>query len=146
MTDAYADLVFAWGHARIGDHSRVAELIASSRMTLGATKDPVHAWLRDTRIDQATRGAAFETPLQSSYRMRRAGLDAVKRYKIDVLLERLRILDPLQSVDAIANFSNRAQQPMLGALLAVADRGKRADDSRRSSRAWSRPGTRSTPR
>jgi hypothetical protein len=73
-TAAYADLMFAWAAARLGDAGHAAEWRAPAIAALTATGDPVHQWLASAfafRIDEALAGRAhggdWPRPVQEGY-------------------------------------------------------------------------------
>ena len=110
-TRALADLVLAFGLARVGDADGAGGLV---REGLGALKknDAVVGWLGrafDRRVGQALEGKA-EGPLPADLMAQLDGMgqsgdgarqrdDKISRYKIDRIREHSRILEPLENVD-----------------------------------------------
>jgi hypothetical protein len=105
-TAAYADLMFAWAAARLGDAGHAAEWRAPAVAALTATGDPVHEWLASAfayRIDEALAGRAhggdWPTAVHEGYahsfsveddRVRRLGY----RYVADQFRALYRVLEP----------------------------------------------------
>ncbi|MGE0870836.1 MAG: hypothetical protein AB7P03_19875 [Kofleriaceae bacterium] len=113
LTNAYGELVFGYGFARLGREERAKALVATATKALAALQsDPVHAYLvgaYSARIDQAIASLPAETPLPEPLGAQLAALDRVGRYKVDRLREASRILEPLERPDAIGAFSKREQ-------------------------------------
>jgi len=116
-TEVYVDLMFAWGHARLGqveagrcliDRARVSRQLAlTSPIERRAAK--VHDWLVDAllyRIKQATTGLAHDGPLPRGLveelpeiRKSMKDRDRDTRYAIDIVRYVSRILEPSERVD-----------------------------------------------
>ncbi|HEY8506170.1 MAG TPA: hypothetical protein VIL46_16405, partial [Gemmataceae bacterium] len=101
-TRAYADLMLAWGLARLGEHHASAGWVrqAAEVLSLG---DPVHAFLLaafEYRIRQVQEGRPPRGPLPAGLLAGLAAMPDDARYKIDKLRERSRILEPSEAVDA----------------------------------------------
>src|SRR5262245_31656486 len=107
-TQAYVDLMFAWGHARIGDVKTAEELLTDAGRRLHATEDPAHLWLLDYfiyRIEQALSGAPHSGAEPERLLTRLKSIDEARvaqnsfRYTADRLRELSRILEPDDGVD-----------------------------------------------
>jgi hypothetical protein len=101
FTQAYADLAFAWGLARLGEGHRCAELLRRSE-TMLARHDEVHRILLDAyahRIRQAADARANAGPLPAELLVKLDGLGPVERYKVDWLRRQSRILEPDERID-----------------------------------------------
>jgi hypothetical protein len=110
---AYADLILAWGLARLGERIACQELIVSARRELPAG-DPVHEFLADAyafRAQQALEGKPHLGPLDAVLLGRLADLDSSERsdpaprevgsiYKIGRLRQASRILEPEERIGA----------------------------------------------
>jgi cellulose synthase operon protein C len=117
-TRAYVDLMFAWGHARLGEADTVRQLVAEAAQRLHPSPDPtnpfpqvdaVHAWLLDAftfRIEEAIAGRPHGGPWPAESIRRLEGMDepnrtnqASRRYVVDRLRQLSRILEPAAEVD-----------------------------------------------
>lgn len=99
-TQAYADLMIAWGLSRLGENNEADRLRELSAHALPES-DPIHGALRaifDHRLHEARENqAAAALPLRC-----RAHLDSLgrnERYQVDWLLHHSRILEPLERID-----------------------------------------------
>jgi hypothetical protein len=102
-TAAFADLMFAWGHARLGDASQARALTDPAVATLMATGDAVHAWAAaglQYRIDQAMAGyphaGGWPMPLVERFDHLDddRGLAPSRRYVVTRLRQWYRIVEP----------------------------------------------------
>jgi hypothetical protein len=122
-TRPLADLIFAYGLARLGDADAAARILASALQSL-AKGDTVVTWLGyafEYRIQQATEGKAAAGPLPLDL-MRRlnqlgeAGTEAARveqktvRYKIDRLRKLSRVLEPHEKVDPYRHWHGRLDE------------------------------------
>jgi hypothetical protein len=103
---AYADLILAWGIARLGERTASQEWIAAARAAL-PPDDPIHSLLVDAyalRAHQALEGLPHRGPLPSEWRRRRADLLASATsdaaFKVDRLRQYSRILEPEEHIRA----------------------------------------------
>lgn len=123
-TSAYVDLMFAWGHARLGDADTAQRLFAQAAELLypmadTATPyppvDPIHAWLLDAfrfRIEEATAGHPSGGPWSAELVRR---LDASDRarpasqfshwYVVDRFRAVSRILEPVEEINPYAGWT-----------------------------------------
>jgi hypothetical protein len=67
----YSDLLFAYGHAKLGEETPAGELMGQARKVIAQTEDPVHAFLGDAfafRVTEALggRGAGLYPPSSPS--------------------------------------------------------------------------------
>jgi hypothetical protein len=103
FTAAYADLILAYGLARLGEYGSCSELTARAADVLTAPADPVHEFLLAAfrhRIDQAVSGKPGRGPLPPELLDRLGALRGDDwAYKAGVLRGRSRILEPAGSVD-----------------------------------------------
>src|SRR5262245_54011644 len=112
-TQAYVDLMFAWGRARLGDAPAARALMAEAESSLRVSPGPAHLWLLDAftfRIEQANagqpHGASWPALLQSRLNdlrnppLRWAG--PADCYIVDRLRSRSRILEPFECVNPYA--------------------------------------------
>jgi hypothetical protein len=98
-TQAYADLILAWGLTRFAEHT-AADQVRRQGLA-GLSEHPVHAWLRDAfeyRIAQVREGRPPRGPLPAALLARLAALP--DRYAIDKFREHSRILEPTTQVSA----------------------------------------------
>jgi hypothetical protein len=145
FTDAYVDLMFAWGHARLGDADTAGQLVAKARERLHTYPDEYkryprddfsRAWLLDAflfRIDEAssgrTHGGPWPTTLSEPLKAiadDRANPNRVRGYVVDRLRQLSRVLEPVEQVDPYRPWKRNVPLPLqsLHDLLAAG----RADD------------------
>src|SRR5262249_37321894 len=101
LTKAYADLIFAFGLARMGEDSESRKLQQAAEKVLDV-KDPVHAFLWQAysyRIDQGIQRKPHGGPLPTELLERLERLETRPRYAIDRLRQHSRVLDPHEHVD-----------------------------------------------
>src|SRR5918995_3400283 len=107
-TGAYVDLMFAFGHARLGDEAAARQLTAAAAVTLGSANHPIHTWLFDAyryRIEQAIAGGSHEGPLPVGLLRSYAGMDedraseSSRRYAVDRVRQISRILERDEVID-----------------------------------------------
>ena len=100
-TQAYADLLIAWGLNRLGETNESGRLLDIARRTLPAS-DAIHGILGDVfdwRLQEA-REQHSAASLPTSLLTRIESLNTNDRYQVDLLRQHLRILDPLEQIDA----------------------------------------------
>jgi hypothetical protein len=105
-TEAYIDLMFAYGLARLGAGLRASTLVQSADATL-KDQDPVHRLLLEAfvfRIERARVGQWLEKFPSSWYQaidefVSANAVERSNRYLIDRLREKSRILEPVDKVD-----------------------------------------------
>src|SRR6187402_3520094 len=101
-TQAYVDLMFAWGHARLGDAETARRLVAEAERWLRRTGDRAHTWLLDAfiyRIEQAItnrphQGLLPPELLDSLERIDEDRRGMSCRYVVDRMRQSSRILEP----------------------------------------------------
>ena len=142
-TAGLADLMFAYGHARLGDADECNRLLRSG---LGALKsnDPVPKLLGrafDSRVRQALAGKAGVGPLPDDLmaKLDRMGKDGSEeqqkrekseRYVVDRLREHSRILEPHEKIDPYRYWYGHTQDPLsleLAELVDLQDRDALAE-------------------
>jgi hypothetical protein len=106
-TNAYAEIMLAFGLARLGEDRVCGELLQSARSWLekrAGDQNPVHAVLLDAfeyRIHQALTGKAVGGPLPPEQMAAISkDLNQNMRYKVDRMRMRSRILEPHEKIDA----------------------------------------------
>jgi len=102
FTSAYADMMIAWGLARLGEKSESQRLRDEAVAALDS-RDPVHAFLRDAfdrRISQARDGSHGSGQLPDDLRQRLDELAPDDRYRVDRLRQHSRILGPGEEINA----------------------------------------------
>src|SRR4051812_37126717 len=120
-TRAYVDLMFAWGHARLGDAETARQLVREAAERLhptpeAANSDPAHAWLLDAftfRIEEAIAARPHGGPRPAGLARRRDAIDgqnrtnqSSRRYVVDRLRQASRILEPSDEVDPYAPWAS----------------------------------------
>jgi hypothetical protein len=106
-TQAYVDLMFAWGHARLGAKEPAWELVAEAADVLRVSQDAAHEWLLTAfshRIEAAIAGHAHAGPLPAALTDELTGVDDRRRlvslkYVVDRMRQLSRILEPDERVD-----------------------------------------------
>jgi hypothetical protein len=113
-TNAYAELMLAFGLARLGEDQMCRQLMSNARTWLDSRRGPqekVHDVLRDAfeyRIHQALTGKPVAGPLpQEQLEYVAKQLDHNMRYKVDRMRMRSRILEPDEKIDAFRTFYAR---------------------------------------
>ena len=138
-TLALADLMFAFGHARLGDADESDRLLRSGLGGLKAT-DPVLKLLGrafEHRIRQALEGKAGAGPLPDDLmatldRMGKEGGDAqrkqekTERYVVDRLREHSRILEPHEKIDPYRHWYGPSRDGLSRELAELVDLQDRA--------------------
>lgn len=106
-TCAYADLMLAWGLARLGEYGESDRLSKQARKALPADS-PVHSMLSKAfafRIQQAEQGKLPSTPMPEEWQAALERLATAPRhlgsarYFIDRFRARSRILEPVEDID-----------------------------------------------
>jgi hypothetical protein len=151
-TQAYKDLMFAFGLARLGEVGVCHRLKHQASEVLGQ-RDEVHSFLLQAftyRVEQALAGNAHSGPLppeQLEYlqdmveRGKQSSEEKVKPYKVDRLRESSRILEPHERIDAYrtwrANTDDLARE--LATLFGVPDRQQLEEGIAKLLKAQRRP-------
>ncbi|MBL8795895.1 MAG: hypothetical protein JNM56_18480, partial [Planctomycetia bacterium] len=131
-TQAYKDLMFAFGMARLGEANEARRVQEAARLVLAEQKDEVHDFLLSAycfRIDQALAGKPHSGPLpaaQMEALQKKLKDDRFKLFKVDRLRASSHILEPQEQVDAYrswrANVDELAKE--LSRLFQLSDRGE----------------------
>jgi hypothetical protein len=106
-TQAYVDLMFAWGHARLGDEATARRLVAEAEERLRPTGNRAHTWLLDAftyRIEQAIANRPHEGALPPGLIESLKSIDddrrgPSRRYVVDRMRQASRILEPDAEID-----------------------------------------------
>jgi hypothetical protein len=101
LTAAYADLIFAFGLARLGEVTASEQAVAQAKEVL-VNRDDVHDFLLeafDYRIRQARGGADRTGPLPAEQIEYLEHMAKEPRYVVDQLRANLRILEPHEKLD-----------------------------------------------
>jgi len=113
LTGAYVDMVFAYGHARLGQSERARELRERASQAL-PTGDAIHDFLRQAyaaRVEHALEGLPAETPLSSEISGQLNQLERFVRYKVDRLRQASFILEPHEHLDPVLAFRQAKSDP-----------------------------------
>lgn len=108
-TRAYANLILAFGLARLGETEQARHLLRTARATLSDISD-VHTLLRDAfthRIEQALAGKPWSGLLPEELLEYLGGLDRINKYKVDRLREQSRILEPHEKINPYRDWQGR---------------------------------------
>ena len=107
-TRAYADLIFAYGLARLGEVGEARQIATWAQQKLNS-KDNVHAWafqIYEHRINEAAKGQRQgHLPPETLGLLEYMTRD--ERYKVDRLRQRSRLIEPLERIDSFRNFHRR---------------------------------------
>jgi hypothetical protein len=127
-TPAYADLLFAFGLARLGEADAARNLMAGARQAL-AGQDQAHTWLShafEHRIQQSLDGKPHTGPLPAGQLRSLAGVDRLQRYVADRLRKHSRVLEPDQRINPYRHWSGRisAFEKDLAELTDLTDSGE----------------------
>lgn len=109
QTGGYADLMFAYALARLGETSDCNEMLEDSSNRLGR-KDPIHRWVYRAfhhRIKQALAGASTQEQLPPELLGQLDTMEKMDRYKLDKLRQRSHILEPHVRIDPYRNWHRR---------------------------------------
>jgi len=101
-TSAYADLMLAWGLARLGEKRAVDKLREEADALLDDA-DPVHRCLKESfafRIDKMREGPQGREPWPPLLVKQLNGLDSNQRYLVDRFRQHSLILEPVEHVNA----------------------------------------------
>jgi tetratricopeptide (TPR) repeat protein len=113
QTQAYIELVFAYGAARLGRTDKARSLRDQALARLDV-KDPIHSLLTraySARIDQALEKLAPETPLPAALAGEFNSLERFSRYKADRLRQASTILEPQERLDPVRGFQTGGKDP-----------------------------------
>jgi cellulose synthase operon protein C len=143
LTQAYVQLEFAWGFARLGNAERARALRQTAVAHLDRSQ-AVHAYLLqayERRIDQALEGAAPSTPLPPEINERLNHLQPAERYAVDRIRLFSTLLEPQERLDPSHAFLHalhrtredfgvlRAAQDVVTLAQAIESRAKIAADA-----------------
>jgi hypothetical protein len=126
-TRPLADLMFAYGLARIGDPAGCHNLVQEAGEKLKGS-DAVSTWLFEAfhdRIKQALEGRPGVGTLPEALLQRLEHMDTLVRYKVDRLRRNSRILEPHEEIDPYRHYSRKFHTPLdreLAELFDVQDR------------------------
>src|SRR5262249_6540434 len=109
QTEAYIDLIFAFGLARIGDEPDARELLSQARSAL-LGQDDAHAFLYgafEYRVRQALDGKPHSGPLPNDHIEYLEHMERLLRYVVDRLRKHSRILEPDQHLNPYRVWGSR---------------------------------------
>ncbi|MEZ6127008.1 MAG: hypothetical protein R3C49_28150 [Planctomycetaceae bacterium] len=136
-TSSYIDLIFAFALARLGEHSRASELLATCERELPIGGDAVHRWLFSAyryRIRMLLDGRSAVGPLPQSMLDDLEMLSRDERYKTDQLRQHSSILEPIELLNPYGAWQRREDgdlQKALSELFDLTDRDKLASEIRK---------------
>jgi hypothetical protein len=124
--DAYVDLLFSFGLARLGEADAARELLARAANTL-ADKDDAHTFLLEAfryRVTAALDGKRHTGPLPEERMAAIKGMETLKTYIVDRLRRHSRILEPDQEIDPYRKWGARLSDldNQIAELTDLADR------------------------
>jgi hypothetical protein len=131
LTSEFADLIFAFGLARLGEATGALKLLHESLATLRG-RDVVSTWLShafEYRIRQALDGKAGQGSLPGELHETLERLDQIPRYKVDRLREHSRILEPHEKIEPYRHWQGRYAEELdreLDSLFDLRDRAELA--------------------
>ena len=129
QTGCYADLIFAYAMARLGENAECQAILQDVDAKLN-TSDTIHGWVRrafQLRIDQALTGQAHRGELSEELMADLENMDRLERYKLDRLRQQSRILEPHVRIDAYRNWHQGFPDELTRALAElqnIADHGE----------------------
>jgi hypothetical protein len=100
-TTSYANLLLAYGMARLGEERQARALLDRAKQAL-ADRDEVHTFLLnafDFRITQALEGKPLGGTLPADFREYLEKLERIPRYMVDRLRQHSRILEPHEKIN-----------------------------------------------
>ena len=109
QTKRYADLIFTYALARLGEEQRCKEMLERVGETLDG-RDLIHRWAFHAfrlRIEQTLAGEATQGQLSEELLQELEMMDREDRYKLDRLRQRMRILEPHVRIDPYRNWHRR---------------------------------------
>jgi hypothetical protein len=135
-TDAYVDLIFAFGLARLGAHDESRELLNQAESVLPNSGDVVHSFVYRAfayRITEALAGKPHAGLLAAELIDELGRLYFFDRYLVDRLRKHSRILEPHQRVDPYGLWSTRINNVALSLhqLTDLSDRREIAERVRK---------------
>lgn len=126
-TQAYADLMLAFGLGRLGEETTARQLLSRAKAWLserGGAEADVHQVLLeafDFRVQQALAGKALAGSLPANLVEYTAAMAQEVRFKVDRLRMTSRILEPHHEIDAFRSYRAREYDAFQRALLALQD-------------------------
>jgi hypothetical protein len=110
--DAYVDLVFSFGLARLGEADAARDLLSRARKKLDG-KDDAHSFLLEAfryRVRQALDGKPHTGPLPADLLDLLKGMGTLLNYVVDRLRRHSRILEPEQEIDPYRKWGARMSE------------------------------------
>ena len=127
QTGAYADMMFAFAMARLGESARADVILQEAAQKL-SNRDGIHKWLGDaftTRIIQALQGASEGQRLDEALLVRLERMEKLDRYKVDRLRQQSRILEPYERIDPYRRWHGRYSDELSRQLAELFDENNR---------------------
>jgi hypothetical protein len=127
-TKAYADLLFAFGLARLGESDGARRLLQRARGALNG-ENQVHRFLLtafEGRIHNVLNGKPHTGPLPSPLLKELEGMAQLDRYVIERMRHNSRILEPERQVDPYRHWAARLSD-LDNALVELADQSDRQE-------------------
>ena len=127
QTKRYADLVFAFAFARLGETAHCNRLLEQVAQVLDRG-DPIHKWVYrafEMRIQQALSGRATQGQMSGELLQQLESMNRMDRYKLDRLRQHSRILEPHLRIDPYRNWHGRYEDDLsrkLAMLQNILDR------------------------
>jgi hypothetical protein len=142
QTAAYADLMFSYAFARLGESTPSLDLLAEAEKAL-PQNDEVHRWLLEGfthRIRSVQEGRPNAGPLPDALVLRLKEIDPIVSYNIERLRTESRILEPFEKFESqrryVEKWLDAFGQRLLG-LIDQPDRQKLTVDARSILAGWS---------
>lgn len=148
-TSRYADLIFAYAFARVGDAGQAKTLLQSARGELEVT-DELNSWLVQAfalRVRAALDSRPIEDGLPANLNEELQKMQVFSRFKVTKFRERSRILEPHVRVDSTDSYfitAGMKQDEFAREMTAVADIADPVDVRARLAR-WLTQETQQTP-
>lgn len=122
-TACYADLIIAYGLARVGADTEARKIVEWAKSKL-VPADPVHRWLSrayEYRIQHALNHQRNQASLEDGLLEQLEGMDRLDRYKIDRLRQHSRILEPFERIDPYRRWHRRHSDDLSRVLAGWSD-------------------------
>jgi hypothetical protein len=113
-TQAYVDLMFAWGHARLRDADRARALLSAATEQLSRLGNGTHDWLLKAftcRVEQASRGSPHDGSWPYDLVVALDQAENLNRFGADRLRATSRLLEPVERADPYAPWKKGAAGP-----------------------------------
>jgi hypothetical protein len=132
-TGAYADLILAFGLARVGERQECQKRVQQAKEWLAGGGDVPSVLLEAYvyRVDQGLGGKAPGGPLPAALVEYLEHMEKIPRYMVDRVRQHSRILEPVEKVQPYRHWQSWDRDPLGGKLAALPDIADRDELARR---------------